>query len=35
MSTTAFQRGAVYTQAEIHHVLGGGVQTYLPRPLGV
>lgn len=34
MSTSTFQRGAVYTRAEIHHVLGGGVQTYLPRKDG-
>mgnify|MGYP001163345183 FL=1 len=26
-----FERGAVYTRLQIHDLLGGGVQSYLPR----
>ncbi|MFN8466443.1 MAG: hypothetical protein U0X20_12875 [Caldilineaceae bacterium] len=31
MATVLFEHGAVYTRLQIHDVLGGGVQSYLPR----
>jgi len=31
MATVPFEHGAVYTRLQIHDVLGGGVQSYLPR----
>lgn len=34
MATFPFERGSVYTRLQIHDVLGGGVQSYLPRREG-
>lgn len=31
MATFPFEHGAVYTRLQIHDMLGGGVQSYLPR----